>query len=93
MEETVLTTFCRRSRLLRFVSSAQCPSYLKEAWASIKHRLQLDSLDLSALHGPESSPTKIKADASNLGSLDEDIDQAFTAMLPRNMAQDSSVTP
>jgi hypothetical protein len=80
MESTVMTTFGRRSTLICFLSSRECPALLKEAWAVMQKYIDLSDLDLDPTSDQKNSPF-IKSKDSRYGNLDVDVYQALTAFL------------
>jgi hypothetical protein len=79
METTATTTFCRRSNLLRLLSSDLCPPVLRDAWTDIQTCLDIRTLDWTA------SPTlNAKPRGSSFGELDSDIHLTFIALLSKS---------
>jgi hypothetical protein len=79
MEVTTMMTSCRRSNLVAFLSSGECPPLLKEAWAGMQKYLDLHDLD-SDTTAKQNQPSCGSKDA-RYGDLTADIYHAFTKLI------------
>ena len=74
-----MQTYCRRSNLIRLLSSDQCPTILKDAWIKIAKRLNIRSLDLMPAEVMSRIPSSPRG--SQYGRLEPDIQAAFVNLL------------
>lgn len=82
MESTVLTMFCKRANLIRWMSSDDCPSVLKTAWKDFCRHRNLRDLSCG-VQQPSSTAGACSERSSKHPSLDPDIQNAFiTAFKP-----------
>ena len=84
-----MTTFCRRSNLVSFLSGEECPALLKNAWAVMQR--YLDPKDLDSAFISKQNPPSCESHGSNYSNLDVDIYHAFTTLLSCSRGRGVSV--
>lgn len=73
-----MSIFCRRQRLIHFITSDHCPSILKKAWAAIQPYVDLHNLDTGVSRKHVPGPV-----SQNPIILDDDVQQALSGLLLR----------
>ena len=80
-----MTTYCRRSNLIRLLSSDDCPPVLKDAWNKIKRRLNIRRLDFSK-DEITSETLPLNPRGSQYGCLEPDIQVSFVNLLGQDVS-------
>ena len=80
MEQTALSMFCRRAKLIHLMSSSRCPAVLKEAWDEIAGSLNLRDLNTGTSRNAKSLLPSLQHQHQP-SKLDDDIQAAFVSFL------------
>ena len=79
LEVTTIMTSCRRSNLITFLTSRECPPLLKEAWAVMQEYLDPHDLDVDTTS--KQNVPSCRSQDTRYRDLTADIHHAFTTLL------------